>query len=431
MAEPVPFPTPAAPFRRAGLGYVFEPDGLGVRFCVDKLVRSSEGLRARISVESTLPGLPTHIYAARHLLEGTRSLADLRKGLEELSPGQGIPWGTLVRQVTKAVVDAEDAGPRVLRLGDIATRPRLPDLVEWLVPQGKTSRLYGPGGYGKGYLAVGMAVAIAAGVSFAGLAVQRGPVLYLDWEDDDWTFRERVEAICRGRPEPLDPRALPLAYARCERPLPEEVEWLSRRVDADGIVLTVVDSVEMASAGGEHRNYNDRATELARALRLVHCGHLLIDHVSDEGRRGTGLAGKAIGGIMKQNLARNEWEIKREQGTGDAVSHLGLYHAKTNHSAFSPPLGFVLDFSTPDTVAIRREDVRNSPTLAAPTNLGWRIEGYLVHVGCRPIKAIADELDVPEKSVETALRRGEQAHRFQVVIPGTRGGAPAQWGVCG
>ena len=209
------------------------------------------------------------------------------------------------------------------------------------------------------------------------------------------------------------------------RPLPEEVETFSRLVDKHDAALLIVDSVEMASQGGEHRTYNDRATEMQRALRCIHCSHLLIDHVSDEGRRGKELAGKAIGGVMKGNLCRNQWEIKKDQAIGAKQSHVGLYQTKTNHTELLAPLGFRLSF-TPGAVSITREDVRESPHLAEATDLAYRIEGLLRKVGARPVKWIAEELAEKEDTVSRALRRGRDT-RFKEVVVGAPGVA-AQWG---
>jgi hypothetical protein len=288
--------------------------------------------------------------------------------------------------------------------------------------------LYGPGGYGKGWLAVAIAVCVAAGLPFAGLRTRQGPVLYLDWEDDEDTFRERVHMICAGLSVPVDPDTLPLDYRRCERPLPDDVDELSRLIDTVGYVLLVVDSVEMASTAGDHENFNDRATRMRRTLRLLHCSHLLIDHVSDAGRRDKDLVGKPINGVMKVNLARNMWEIKREQEIGAQDSHVGLYQTKTNHTGRLAPLGFHLDFHQPDAVRIVREDPRQTPGLASPLGAAWRIQGYLATTGAATIAQIAEELELPEKTVETTLARGQKQGRFVVVVPGQRGKEAAQWG---
>lgn len=422
-------PDPPKVFRREGLGYVFEPAGAGVRFRADRLTRNGGELKARITVENCLPGLPSFMYRGRHLLEGSRSLADLKKGLEEIAgPEHGIPWGGLTRQFVASVVDAEEAGAPIVRVGAIPKRPPPPDLVQYLVTRDKTSVIYGPGGYGKGWLAVGIAVAVASGRPFAGLAVGQGPVLYLDWEDDENVFRHRVELICTGLPgPPIDVDTLPLDYRRCERPLPDDVDTLSRDVDARGYVLLIVDSVEMASLSGEHQNYNDRATAMARALRLVLCSHLLVDHVSDEGRRGKELAGKAIGGVMKGNLSRNQWEIKRDQEIGATESHIGLYQTKQNHTARLPPIGFCLDFDQPDAVRITREDVRESTTLAAPLSLTYRIDAELRR-GLRTVPELVEALDAKSNSIVQTLRRGEQRGRYVQTRPDPSEGVLTQWG---
>jgi hypothetical protein len=165
---------------------------------------------------------------------------------------------------------------------------------------------------------------------------------------------------------------------------------------------------------------------MQRALRLIHCAHLLIDHVSDEGRRGKDLAGKAIGGIMKGNLARNQWEIKRDQSIGAKESHVGLYQTKTNHTELLPPLGFCLDFRTLGVLRIRREDVRESAGLAAATDLDYRISGALRHAGARPVKWLVEEIGEKEDTIYRRLKAG-RGRLYQEVVTGAPGRA-AQWG---
>jgi hypothetical protein len=426
-------PVAPKPFRREGLGYIYEPPSSGVRFHVDRISRERDGMRARIEVASTLPGLPPHIYQGRHLLEGSRSIADLKKALEEIEsaePAQrSIRWGAYIRELTKAVVDAEERGAPLVHISEIADTAPPADLVRHLITAGKTSVLYGPGGYGKGWIAVGLAVSVALGYPFAGLEARQGTVVYLDWEDDEYTFRQRVRAICAGIDARIVADRLPIHYRRCERPLADDVDFLSGAVDRLGAVLTVVDSVEMASSATEHTSYNDRATAMQRSLRLLRSSHLLIDHVSDAGRRADGLAGKAINGIMKGNLARNQWEIKRDQEVGALVSHVGLYQTKTNHTAQLAPIGLHLDFRQEGAVSVTREDVRASDTLAAPLPLAYRIDGEL-RKGVCSVPNLAVTLDAKENSILVALRRGAEKGRYVEVAPAVPAkGVPAEWGL--
>ena len=64
-------------------------------------------------------------------------------------------------------------------------------LVEGMIPRGLPTLLFGAGASGKGYLAVALAVHVAAGGAFLGRATKQGGVLYADWEADDATFRRR------------------------------------------------------------------------------------------------------------------------------------------------------------------------------------------------------------------------------------------------
>ena len=430
MAEPTPLHGTAAAFRREGLGYIYEPPGVGVRFHVDRLARTNGDLRARIRVESTQPGLSPHLYQGRHLLEGPNSLRDLRRALIEIT-GETHPlsgqWERLIRVVTKAVVDADEAGEPFQKVGRLPSAARVPDLVEQLLPAGKATILYGPGGSGKGYLAVALGVSVVRGEPFLGLQVQQGEVLYLDWEDDPDTLDMRINAVCRGMGvEPVE-----FHYRICRGRLDEQLGEVTSYVDAHNISLVIVDSVSLAGgSAGERGTYEDVALRLMAAVRQIRATTLLIDHVNDAGRRGQELAGKAYGSVFKGYVSRNTWEIKKDQETGALVSHVGLYQTKTNHTAILPPIGVLLDFRQPDTVRFVREDVRESEQLSAPLTTSYRIDKELMH-GPKTVGELEHALpDIKKETIRKTLQRGESGGRYRKVLEALPGSPHGDhWGL--
>ena len=91
----------------------------------------------------------------------------------------------------------------------------------------------------------------------------------------------------------------------------------------------------------------------------------MLDHVTGEGARGTALAGKAYGSVMKQNFARYAVEVKADKDAGPNLVQTGLFTTKSNRTGLGSPLGLQFDFGDPPAVHITRADVRESPSLGA------------------------------------------------------------------
>ncbi len=416
-------PPAPPPFRREGTGYIFEPPKTPVRFLVDRLHRSSEGMQARIAVESTLEGHEGHMYRGRHRLEGSRSMADLEKALEKIAgPEHKIPWGSLLRTLTVSVVDAEEAGEPFVVVGGTA-RPRLarpPDTVEKLLPAGKPTQWYGAGSAGKGYIAIAACIAVASGIPFTGLSVTKGEVLYLDWEDDQATFEERVAAVATGMGIP-PPR---IHYRSCRGggPLHEQIDTIARYVDRHGIALTVIDSVSMAGGmSSERSSYEETAVRLMTAVSLLRSTVLLIDHVNAEGKEGKGLAGRSYGSVFKGYLCRSTWEVRKEQEAGDKMSHVAFHHTKTNHSEVYLPIGFQLDFTeAPDTVRVTRWDVRYSVSLSEGAPLEYLID-HALSDGAKTVTELEEMTGAKANSIRVTLNRGQKKGKYIRLKEGARG----------
>ncbi|MPZ47256.1 MAG: AAA family ATPase [Betaproteobacteria bacterium] len=101
--------------------------------------------------------------------------------------------------VTPSSPPNDIAWPAPLDLTALARRtPMEPDfiLADWL-PAGYATLLAGHGGAGKSAIALHLAVCIALGLPFAGIATFRRRVLYLSCEDRERVLHWRLERICR------------------------------------------------------------------------------------------------------------------------------------------------------------------------------------------------------------------------------------------
>lgn len=411
----------AEPFRREGLGYVYEPPGAGVRLSVDYLHRRSDDLTGEILVESMMPGVPSHLHQARFTLTSTTTRISLAKHLGELTQGV-VGWLPLLEQFCVGVLRREREGEPFTRVGRLPATLTRPDIIETLLQSGRITLLYGPGGVGKGWLATFAAVCVTTGTPFAGLAVQQGPVLYLDWEDDEETLDRRVKWASAG----LDLTTTPeIHYRRCGGPLPEMVHRVARYVTEQRISLIILDSVELGcGTANENVPYQARAEGYFKAIRSIQTiatpgatpTVLCIDHVSGEAARNETTVNKAYGSVFKGYWARNSWEMRKDQEAGANAFHVGLYHFKPNHTKLFAPIGFTFDFADPGMVYLAPHDVGASASLSKRLPLADQIAGVLMQERPLEAKDIAERLGMTGKTgqvrVELHRHKPPQGKRF-------------------
>lgn len=405
---------PKKSFRKDGIGYVWDLERHQLVFRADYIQRSRDAVTASISVESTAPGVMPHVYRGRLGLESPTSQGQLVKHLEQLTglrnsdQDDGKPWQKLIQAWCSALLKAEENTVTVQLVGNLPARERPRDLVERLLPAGKPTILYGDSSAGKGWIATAICVCLATGHPFGRLAVSRAKPLYLDWEDDEWTFNDRVQAISRGMGIP----APDIAYAQMRGPFKRHYRAIAQLVAQHGYDALVFDSVGLAAGTvGERGSYEDIAIDLFDQLRTIPAGCLLVDHINSDGRNQDGVPDKSLGSIYKRALARSQWFVKKEQDTESNVLHLGLFQTKTNHSATSKPLGFRITFENDGNAGrlmcarLESEDIREVESLDR-TRFAWeRIRDYLLQVRTATAPDIAEALGMDASAVRSELSR--------------------------
>ncbi len=412
MTEPISVngTAPAvAPFRSLGLGYLYEPPEYPrIRLRATHVRSERGGTRAWVFSEPQHGGtIDERLGMGDVDLTGARATKNYHDAMDPVLLLQmgDIEWERTLRRFFWRIIEAEAAGSSRLTIGgENVAYQALPYLVEPFLVERATNLLYGPGGAGKGYLAISLAVHVALGRPWLGMPTKQGKVLYLDWEDHADIFTNRMVEIAAG----LGVVTPYIDYRRCEHPLAQHIEQYSAEVDEQGYALVIVDSVETATQSSEHSSLNDRVVGMGRALRHLRCTHLLIDHVSNEGRTSEKLAGKAINGIMKMNLCRNAFELKPDPEDEGVV---GVFHTKANHARKQRPIGLRLAWPTTGTMTIARQDgaVRESAVLVKTLTRAQQIHAYLLRVGSSSAKAIGQDLGMTEGTARYELnhKRGK------------------------
>jgi hypothetical protein len=262
-------------------------------------------------------------------------------------------WGRLLGEAAALVGKALRRTDEPVNLATLYNTPvatEEPYLIERLLAAGVTNILYAPGGTGKSLLALRMAVSVAAGLSLMALRVtDKGPVLYLDWEDTQETMLRRYRAVCNGLSVPIHPDIHYINMTKrvgngpYERYHGDVTEW----VEKIGARLVILDSTGLALNGATGDNM-ESAIRLFALLSTLPATVLLLDHVSGEDLRQSGAA-KPYGSVYKINAARNVWEMKRLDQAGDVVT---LRHRKTNMAGYHNDIGVQMAWSG-ESVVIR------------------------------------------------------------------------------
>lgn len=188
--------------------------------------------------------------------------------------------------------------PRLKLVSFIDIRPRAagPGLVAGLLNPGEHSVMHGPPGCRKTFLAIDLAMAVAAGERWRGRAVQQGPVVYLAAEAGASIFNRfaacKVQRGLEDADIPLD--VLPCPIDLCSQPNPDMADLLSLLARAKErheapIQLIIIDTLSRAMAGGDENSSVDmgaivRNMDLIRAETGAHV--MVIHHSGKDATRG-------------------------------------------------------------------------------------------------------------------------------------------------
>jgi putative DNA primase/helicase len=235
-------------------------------------------------------------------------------------------------------------------MGD-ADKP-LPHVVDKWIPTDEVTLLAGHGGSGKSLVALILAVCVALGLPFAGLATKQASVLFYSAEDGKRVLLKRLHRICnalkidvadlKGKLHLLDASDLDSALHQEQRaggkivletPKLAELADLVRRLDAG---LVVIDNASDAYDDDEIKRPRVRAfirslrTKIARPGRAV----LLLAHVNKVSAINKKAAGTEdySGSTAWHNSVRSRLSLTSE---GDMLT---VEHAKANLGPKAAPV---------------------------------------------------------------------------------------------
>jgi len=278
-------------------------------------------------------------------------------------------------------------------------------IVGELLPEGAITILYGAGGQGKSYVALGIATAICLGEPFAGRATQRGKVLYLDAEMDQDEFIRRAYRVARGSGLKGPPEGL--HYYRLSRAIGNQAVQaeIKEMVDSNDIALVVLDSLTVASYSSDTKDAGDVLTVL-KALEAV--GTVLaIDHVAKPQGGPKPAPNSPYGSVFKGNIARSVIHVRK----GKSPETIVLEPQKANFSGLSERTFLRAEFGEDH---VRYALTEPEDYIADLSTAEQIVRELSQHSEGRTPAQIAEDLEIAEKTVSnhlTGLRKLQRADR--------------------
>jgi hypothetical protein len=155
-----------------------------------------------------------------------------------------------------------------------------PAIIEGLLREREVGTVVGAAKTAKTWFALALALAVAKGEPFLGMATYRRKVLYLDYELKPGTFRKRMSMLSPDKPDGFFYQCL-----RGESRLPTVAE-IAELVEKKGFGLVVADSLYRTGWIEEENNNDSTPRNLAPLqdfTRRVPCSLLCVDHTAKGG----------------------------------------------------------------------------------------------------------------------------------------------------
>lgn len=371
----------------------YRMEGSGCTLEIDYLRREHGQLKGELMVRCDLPGALTFhggVLAVGDInLSAPRTRQSHAKYLAaRAQTGDEVDWTGLLEDFAQRVITAERNGDPSVELGSVEEAP--PDsymrVLGWPLLANGPVILFGDGGTCKSLLAL----------YAAGLIAQRDKAVgYFDWEWDPGIHKKRLRKLF-GDDLPV------IHYARCVRPLAQEVDRLRRIVREHALDFAVFDSVAYACDGPP-----EAAEVTMRYFQGVRrCGVPGSLHTAHITKAIEGADKRPFGSSFWHNSARATWNIKLDSGEpGDSVITAGLYHRKANEGGFHRAVGVRVTFGEDET-RISQASLAESQTLAANLPVPERLRLLLAR-GTTSREEINEELaDVNAKTLRWALHSG-------------------------
>lgn len=227
----------------------------------------------------------------------------LSKHLEILE--KSIPWQEVLTIAFTKVINELLAQDEPIRLQEVDVQQHY--FIKPLIADPYTL-IFAPGGSGKSYLALLLAIAAQNGISLGTFDIQEKiNTLYLDWEASEKDLSRRFTLLKHG----LEQEVKSPLYRNLALPLTYEFDKILDDVVRHNIKLIIIDSVVPALGG--NINHADVVGEFFSMLKQFYNANgtrvLLLTHISKQDKR-EAEDKSPIGSVYFENYPRLVWELK-------------------------------------------------------------------------------------------------------------------------
>jgi hypothetical protein len=280
------------------------------------------------------------LFRGKINLSSPRSRSELAKHLQNLSKGvilTEIPWNEFVTALANKTLALYYEPPQIQRI--IPSSPEIEFLLNPLLVKGHPALIYAPGGAGKSFFAMFVALLLQNGLSLQFEKTNSEVnVLYMDWEMDEREASRRFAMLV----SPESQQQMPF-YMQCVLPLADMIDNVLQTFAANDIKLVIIDSAAPALGG----DINDSAQVIRffgaiRQMTTLDITVLVLSHVSKVHKeKEDGVL--PIGSIYFENLSRLTWEMKYH--VDNNTTDIALFCRKSNFGKM-PNLGFRFVFES-------------------------------------------------------------------------------------
>jgi hypothetical protein len=316
----------------------------GLIVSLGQIREESKELKCLATVTTTRKPNPGPLHWAKLSITSSSGRQTFVKALEKrCSPEQleEIDFSAVLEYVChKSFLQREKGDPAKDATTMERTEPGTTYLLEPFLERDSMSMLFGPGKRGKSTLALAMGISIATGEPILGPIPQtlngtKNVVLYLDWEDSERVYEQRLRAILKAANVTLPPKTM--FYKSVLTSLVDAAPAIRKEIADLGVTFVICDSVTMAGKGPPEEAETKRS--YFEALNSFKVSSQSIDHVSKADQS------TPYGSVATLNRIRNLWLVDKAQEEGAGRITVSLNHTAGNHSEQRKPEGFHLDFT--------------------------------------------------------------------------------------